>query len=55
MYGGDHNIRFWDLETRQRKDVLNGHTGVVKCLQVIEDQGVVSASLDGSLRMWEVS
>ncbi len=54
--GEDHQILVWRLNAGQRPTVLSGHTGPVTCLAVSpDDKSIVSASRDGTLRLWDVA
>ena len=52
-YGGDNSIRVFDLNTSRRRNVLNAHSGLTSCLIKCK-KFVVSASLDSTIRFWDV-
>jgi len=54
---GDNNVYMYDLETREKVTVLEGHTGYVHCVDARTGEGgeglVVSGSEDGTVRLWD--
>ncbi|MGW2698660.1 hypothetical protein [Streptomyces sp. NPDC001340] len=47
------DLRIWELETGRCLDVLRGHTDSVTSVAFTPDgQGIVSASADGTVRVW---
>ena len=52
--GGDHNLRIWDLIMSRRKGVLTGHSDKITCFTEYGDGYVATASLDRTLRIWEL-
>ncbi|PVD31603.1 hypothetical protein C0Q70_07018 [Pomacea canaliculata] len=52
--GGDKKIHTWDLETGQYLSALEGHTDYIhKLLLMNEGQDCLSASEDGTVRIWD--
>lgn len=54
--GRDGVARVWDMRTRSNVHVLSGHTGTVadvKCQEA--DPQVISASLDKTVRLWDLA
>ncbi|APR85051.1 High-affnity carbon uptake protein Hat/HatR [Minicystis rosea] len=53
VIGSDNGIiTVWGLAAKQRVRVLNGHTDYITACLVTRDGRVVSASRDGSVRVW---
>ncbi len=63
--GSDHQLYLWDATTAveaakngegkaEALAVLSGHSQPVTCLVRIDSQRVLSGSLDGSVRLWDV-
>ena len=52
----DHllHVWVWDMGTMKRTLTLRGHTDVVKGLSELPDGRVVSWSLDGTIRVWDL-
>jgi WD40 repeat protein len=49
-------IEMWDLETSRCVKIFSGHTNTVSCVTVTNDGTyLVSGSLDGTVRVWNVS
>lgn len=53
-HGADHNIRIWEFLTGRRAGILTGHTDKIVDLVVIDEDVVLTASLDLSLRIWSL-
>jgi len=49
----DQSVHLWDLATGESIQSLNGHNGMVKCLQV-EDMTCITGGVDGQIRMWDL-
>lgn len=50
----DGSLRLWDISTGACMATLSGHSGGVICLQVAEDDSVLSGSWDHSIRLWNM-
>jgi WD40 repeat protein len=50
-----HAIRLWDTRTGRPGALLRGHTAVVTALAFAPDNRLVSGSLDGNLRLWDLA
>jgi len=52
---GDSNIYTYNIETRQLKYTLSGHTSFVHCVAAAHSAGVsiVSAGEDGAVKLWD--
>ncbi|XP_046855243.1 THO complex subunit 6 homolog [Xenia sp. Carnegie-2017] len=51
---GDNNLYQWDMETRQLRDIFQGHTDYIQCLALRETNNeIFSASEDGTVRVWD--
>jgi mitochondrial division protein 1 len=50
----DDTVRVWDLNLGRCMGFLEGHTSVVRCLQ-IEDSMLATGSLDATIRLWDLS
>jgi WD40 repeat protein/serine/threonine protein kinase len=54
-FGDDGIVRLWDLESRKELHGLSGHTLGVQSVAISRDgRRAVSASHDGTVRLWEV-
>ena len=53
-YSGDNVLRLWDIVNCRRIELLTGHTDKVVGIVSSDQQIVISASLDKSLRIWDV-
>ena len=49
----DKALRVWDVATGVCVRVLQGHTGLVRCLSALQGSRLVSGSFDGTLRVWD--
>ena len=47
-------IRIWDSESGSEMHVLSGHNSQVNFLALFDDLFILSASNDGSIRVWAV-
>ena len=54
-FSTDHLLHVWDMATMKRTLTLRGHTGTVKGLSELPDGRVVSWSLDGTIRVWDLN
>jgi WD40 repeat protein len=53
--GGDKSIKFWDLTTNECVRSMLGHSNVVTCLKLIENEQILlSGSFDGTIKVWEL-
>jgi WD40 repeat protein len=53
--GLDNHMRVWDVQTGNLEVILKGHSGWVRgCAFSPDGQRIVSASWDGTLRLWNV-
>ncbi len=50
----DRSIRIWDRKTSQCINVLNGHTDGVYGLVVVQNEYLISISLDKSIIVWHI-
>uniref|UniRef100_A0A0N5BPQ4 WD_REPEATS_REGION domain-containing protein n=1 Tax=Strongyloides papillosus TaxID=174720 RepID=A0A0N5BPQ4_STREA len=54
--GKDGKIKQWDADKFNRVQVLNGHSGAVKCLAQASDSSfIISAGSDKSIRLWDLT
>lgn len=51
--GSENSIKLWDLQTGQSLPPLTGHTGFVTSLVFDRDNRLISASVDGTIRIWD--
>ena len=52
----DQTVRIWNWQSRQCISVLTGHNHYVMCAQFHPSEDmVVSASLDQTVRVWDIS
>lgn len=51
----EYKIRIWDLHTGISLGVLEGHTRHIKDLQILDENTIVSSSVDGTLRIWDIN
>ncbi|KAA1072473.1 Mitochondrial fission protein [Puccinia graminis f. sp. tritici] len=49
----DESLQLWDLATGEPIRSLNGHNGIVKCLQV-EEMTCITGGIDGQIRIWDL-
>lgn len=47
-------VLIWSIDAPQRPSVLRGHTGFVDSVSFMPDGSVVSASYDGTVRVWNL-
>ena len=53
--GSRHAVCLWDLETDKEERTFEGHSGRVNAVAVLpEDRSFLSASEDGTVRLWEI-
>ncbi|KAH9556185.1 hypothetical protein CY35_07G012700 [Sphagnum magellanicum] len=50
----DQRVLVWDKSTRQLLEELKGHEGKVSCVRMLSGDRVLTASHDGSLKMWDI-
>jgi WD40 repeat protein len=53
--GRDEDVKVWDRGTGKLRHVYDGHYEEITGLVVLSGERVVSVSIDGTVRMWEVS
>lgn len=51
----DATCRVWDLASQKCIGTLSGHTGIVRCLQVRDNNHVYTGSDDFTIRNWDLS
>ena len=56
LVSGDKNstITTWDLNTFNKVQTLQGHTGAVTCLHVVNSSQLISGSADSTLKIWNL-
>ena len=56
LVSGDKNsiITTWDLTTFNKLQTLEGHTGAVSCLHVVNSYQLISGSADSTLKIWNL-
>ena len=56
LVSGDKNsiITTWDLNTFNKLQALQGHTGTVTCLHVVNSYQLISGSADSTLKIWNL-
>lgn len=52
--GCDRDVRVWNMETGECKDILRGHTSTVRCLKMSDSKTAISGSRDTTLRIWDI-
>lgn len=52
--GCDRDVRVWDMETGECKNILRGHTSTVRCLKMSDHKTAISGSRDTTLRIWDI-
>ncbi|CAK0745829.1 hypothetical protein CCP3SC5AM1_1300004 [Gammaproteobacteria bacterium] len=50
----DRTLRVWDLAHENTGRVLTGHQGAVTAVVMVREQEMISASLDGTLKLWNL-
>ncbi|XP_054818326.1 DENN domain and WD repeat-containing protein SCD1 isoform X1 [Prosopis cineraria] len=50
----DHSVLVWDKQTTQLLEELKGHDAQVSCVRMLSGERVLSASHDGTVKMWDV-
>lgn len=50
----DRRVLVWDKATSKLLEELKGHDGEISCVRMLSDPCVLTASLDGSVKMWDV-
>ncbi|XP_073225794.1 DENN domain and WD repeat-containing protein SCD1 isoform X3 [Cicer arietinum] len=50
----DHSVLVWDKQTTQLLEELKGHEGPVSCVRTLSGERVLTASHDGTVKMWDV-
>ncbi|KAI9059847.1 WD40 repeat-like protein [Trametes sanguinea] len=54
--GGQRDVCLWKTESRRRVRSLTGHSGLVRAVHfTLDEQHVLSASDDGTIRLWNVN
>lgn len=51
----DRSIRLWDARTGSLLRILTGHYGPVQKALFLNDREIVSSSVDGTVRFWEIN
>ena len=51
----DANIKIWDLEKNACILKLEGHRELISCLEVVDNNRLVSASYDKSIKVWDIT
>ncbi|RDX78914.1 DENN domain and WD repeat-containing protein SCD1, partial [Mucuna pruriens] len=50
----DKSVMVWDKQTTQLLEELKGHDGPVSCVRMLSGERVLTASHDGTVKMWDV-
>lgn len=50
----DQSVLVWDKQTTQLLEELKGHDGPVSCVRTLSGERVLTASHDGTVKMWDV-
>ncbi|KAK7320022.1 hypothetical protein RJT34_04751 [Clitoria ternatea] len=50
----DQSVLVWDKQTTQLLEELKGHDGPVSCVRTLSGERVLTASYDGTVKMWDV-
>jgi WD40 repeat protein len=50
-----NNIKIWDLDTFECLNTLEGHTGVVYCIERIDENTFASGSEDKTIKIWDTN
>ncbi|KAK7251597.1 hypothetical protein RIF29_34931 [Crotalaria pallida] len=50
----DQSVLVWDKQTTQLLEELKGHDGPVSCVRMLSGERVLTASHDGTVKMWDV-
>ncbi|KAI5382926.1 Scytalone dehydratase, variant 3 [Lathyrus oleraceus] len=50
----DKSVLVWDKQTTQLLEELKGHDGPVSCVRTLSGERVLTASHDGTVKMWDV-
>lgn len=51
--GGDNLMRIWDVNLEESTRTLRGHSAAVTSMSFVSDGSLVSASADGTVRLWD--
>ena len=51
---GDKSIIIWDLKSRSKKFVLEGHSDTVRSLLKLDNDEIASGSSDKSIIIWDL-
>src|SRR5262245_29192431 len=50
----DHTVRIWVPQGRLECHTLSGHEGPILCLAFTADGKLLSGSIDGTVRLWDI-
>lgn len=52
---GDFTIKVWNIEDGKCLRTLTGHTGFVRCLQMLDESTLLSAGGNAEIKMWNLN
>jgi WD40 repeat protein len=52
--GFGNNINVWDLKSQKKISTLYGHSGAVTSVVFRSNNELVSASMDGTIKLWKL-